>query len=99
MNKRVLDVAIRRARRRVKAFHVERNSLARRMHTINPFAVLNQLEESWNAALETAALIVCPEPQAEEERECADVARLIRAHKYPSPTRRRRHKQEKNDAH
>lgn len=32
----------------------------------------------WNAALEHAALIVCPEPQVEEERECTDIAAMIR---------------------
>lgn len=34
--------------------------------------------QGWNAALETAARIVCPVPHIEEERSCKEIAQLIR---------------------
>ena len=35
--------------------------------------------ETWNMAIEAAALIVEPNPHVEEERECSDVAKAVRA--------------------
>lgn len=37
-----------------------------------------EIERSYNLALERAALLVCPSPHVEEERDCADVAKQIR---------------------
>ena len=34
--------------------------------------------KGWNAALETAARIVCPVPPIKEERSCKEIAQLIR---------------------
>lgn len=34
--------------------------------------------ETWNAAIEAAALVVEPNPHVEEERECKDVAVAVR---------------------
>lgn len=38
---------------------------------------------AWNEAVAQAALVVCPFPHVEEERECAEVARAIRRLKIP----------------
>lgn len=35
--------------------------------------------ETWNSAIEAAALIVEPNPHKDEERECKDVAKAIRS--------------------
>lgn len=35
--------------------------------------------ETWNLAIEAAALIVQPNPHKDEERECKDVAKAVRS--------------------
>jgi len=42
--------------------------------------------ETWNAAIEAAALIVEPNPHVDEERECKDVATAVRSLKILSDT-------------
>lgn len=39
---------------------------------------MNENTETWNAAIEAAALIVQPNPHIDEERRCEDVAEAIR---------------------
>lgn len=48
-------------------------------------ALASERERSWNAAIESAALIAEPNPHIEEERECKDVANAIRALAHPAP--------------
>lgn len=38
--------------------------------------------ESWNQAIEAAALVVEPNPHVDEERECKDVAAAVRELKF-----------------
>lgn len=59
-----------------EACHAE--VLARMAEEIDP--------RSYNLALERAALLVCPSPHVEEERDCGDVAKQIRGLKMEEGT-------------